>query len=756
MFILTESVQTGNNFHFKAKIFDIGFEPLPSHEAFDSDGFERREEEAIEAKKQEAKNEIAAKPSSIDDLLVPSGMLGLAALAIDSYYGNKKAIPITNRMLDYIFIPSASRFNVLNDNYRISIFHKPIELIPYAKGYSIAWFDAGYSAARDYKPLQEKGILPYSEIKPVNYMHIPRLYSALFADREALPYIAAKNYYDAFEPKIAEIKPVDGIKIADTYLPHAAYTSIGENYETRIKPINYSRAFAKSIEETAIQAPTANIPIQIKTHHAKTHLTDNFPRLLEEVVEESPEISHKAAYSGHRINVPYIFFNLPKPQNDNERKNHDTDISDAVLQAFEPDEQENQIVYRHVEQKPANDNTKMEEPSHSINHKQDTDDISDYKDPERRRNTDMDYKLPAKKEKTKYRAIIKNLKKKMDEARRTAKEYSSLVSKTQSDKTEYKTQNAKSETKQEEAYDVPTPQRQPELNKISFEKEIAEALEHSAYEHKLETGAKNLGFAVYDMETKRHFGHYANMLLPTPSINKVALAATIAYYVQHGKLDWGQELTIQKDLIIKNDGSYNIKEGRKVKLGEMVDLMLRRSVDTYFNHILFALGDGDVYAGIEKNNKFMDDLGFQSIKIGDIHTENSNYNSSVSHADNLIGLMYFLMKGNVLEQRNSSMIIGAMEKEEWSPFFKGPRKITSKLDGMGILGVIEGRYIVFSEVDDFNGRKLAEHAYNEHGNRITNRATPLGVSVINSIARNINSLYAILSKDMNHASQKAA
>ena len=321
MFILTESVQTGNNFHFKAKIFDIGFEPLPSHEAFDLDAFERREEEAIEAKKQEAKNEAAAKPLSIDDLLVPSGMFGLAALAINSYYGNKKAIP--NRILDYIFIPSASRFNVLNDNYRISIFHRPVELMPYAKGYSIAWFDAGYSVTQDYKPLQEKGILPYSEIKPVNYMHIPRL----FADREALPYTKiADDNYNIFEPKIPEIKIIDGIKITDIYLPHDAYSAIEENYETRIKPINYPIAFA--IEENTVQAPITNIPIQAKTYHAKIPATDNSPRLLEEVVEESPEISHKAALY-HGNNPSYIF--LSKHQNDNERKNHDKDISDAVI-----------------------------------------------------------------------------------------------------------------------------------------------------------------------------------------------------------------------------------------------------------------------------------------------------------------------------------------------------------------------------------------------------------------------------------------
>lgn len=747
MSILTESVQIENNFHFKAKIFDIGFEPLPfTDETFDFDIFERREGETVEIKKQEAKNEIAAKPLSIDDLLVPSGMAGLAALAADSYYGNKKTIPIKNRILDYIFVPIVSRLNASNDNYQITIFHKPIELIVPYSGYSIARLGSGYLVAQDYEIEDMGESFHYSEIKPVNYMQIPRLYNTLFSGREALPYTKlADDNYNIFESSLPEIKFIDGISIADNYLLHVAYTSMEETYETRIKPINYAENFTKAITENTIQVSITNIPIQAKTYHTKMPTTDYSPRLLEEVVEESAEICHKSAlYHG---NQSYIFFNLPKPQNDNERKNPDKDISDIVVQAFEysqNQQEEAKPKENHQNQNTEGKNNYSEKKPESAKGNAlaipKGNSASAYREPRRYRRNNHGWE-PRVITNLKYvpKSRIKN----------QLGNYGGNIKKSEQSKALIQNVPKQSEPDLKEyIFDVPAPQRLPELKKIPFEKDVFDALESFSYQHRLETCARDFSVVVYHTKTGRYYNSNGNLLMPTPSINKLALAATVAYYVQHEKLDWDQYVTIQKELIIQNDRLY-FKEGQKIKLWDMVDLMLRRSVDTIFDHVVSALGYGDIDVGLQRNNKFMEDLGFSSIKINDIHKEGSNYNSNVADGDTLMRLMHFIKEGGVLNPEYSERIIGSMEREEWSPFFRGrkvARKVTSKPDGMAILGSMD-EYIFFVGKDNFRGESLSEWAYDSQGNRYINQVTKRGVVEINSLDRHMKSFDKIFRRN---------
>ncbi|MBN4048989.1 hypothetical protein JYT91_00060 [archaeon AH-315-M20] len=107
-----------NAFRFRPN-FDIGFESLPldSDETYDADGFERKEEDtAVEIKSKDEKTEENFKPKCIDDLLIPSGLSGLSALAISFYYGNKKTIPKID-IFPYIFFPSSSKLIAANDNH---------------------------------------------------------------------------------------------------------------------------------------------------------------------------------------------------------------------------------------------------------------------------------------------------------------------------------------------------------------------------------------------------------------------------------------------------------------------------------------------------------------------------------------------------------------------------------------------------------------------------------------------------------------
>jgi len=771
--ILTAFNQTRFSvFGFRPKVFDKGdegFGTLPfssdgiSNRTCDGDGFERRELDAsveVKGESPEIQDDIA--DTSLESRLVPSGLVGLDALT--SINPNKKIISKQNNVLAYLFFPNTSSFNAANDNDLRELIDTAIELpstVPYSRGYKIEGILVDYAFQNDYEPIKhsDTGVHPGEPYR----LELELFYLRLIRPRKELAgYNPLSEVYKVDETisfDFQEIRHLEfpDIKPFDYSLPKPVtiYSNI---------PTMEPRFFVPASEIKADYMQNPSIPISgftqsdIRIDFIQRSLISRYTKSELEVYSPRPQTFAKydpkirplddvvetSFHDSPRISVPSfvaetfpleesINLHVHPNKSRNRNPNPESDISDIVVRAFEPrnEEQEQRIVYQETEPEPANDNSPRWAADDNYRERTENNNFSDDKNPRRNRN---DFQFNYRNIKTKYKSILRNLKKRLMEISQT----NNIKNKPNSDSPSL-----------DNNYEVPTPQKLPELEKNPFDRETIEALEYSSYEHKRTTGAKDLGLVVYDMETGRYFGHNGRMQLPTGSINKVGLAATVAYYVQHGKLDWEQEITIRNDLIIENDGTYDFKEGQKIKLGDAVDLMLKRSVDTYFNHILLALGNGDTDTGKERHDKFMRDLGLPSIKIGDIHTETSNYNSTVAYGEDLVGLMYHIKIGNILEQGNSNRIIGAMEKEEWSPFFKGPRKITSKIDGMGILGIIEDRYIIFSEVNDFYGKILAEHAYNKLGDRITNRATPHGKIVINSLDKTLKTLGIILGGDLN-------
>jgi len=775
----------------RPKIFDIGINFLPFYDngSASADGTFRRKEEGTEiaARKEEAA-ELRPKYNSIDDILVHPDKGSLDGLASAFYYNNpfsNSSIILLKEILDYIFIPLVSPLSASSDNYPMLSIYGQIEsasAMPYPKGYFIARFHVDYSVNQDYEQ-QERAKAPhFSPLESIEYAQIPMFYRAGLPSYQTKLVTYTKpandNDYRASNlnlpaSKLAGIANTRQIANKDNfYLPAkrlADYPAKEGAYKLQVQAIDHTE---NSIEDIIGQKDADIMEMS-------EDKPDYAPKLLEDIVDgiadKDIDTADDLDYSDFRFESLYSFFNLAKFKSYYSDNDTELDFSNMLLEKFEfddgnkisygaskiealvdnspddeIDDQQRRIIDSSIRYEPSNDNS-----AEALNrvrlHREENILVDDYKDPEQRRdNSKWKYK-------TKIIPEPMSLEIRLERDTQVADDYISVDSKVQISKSEIS--DTKTDPKQEKRYkasEVPAPKRQQELKRAPFERHIAENLEQIASDYKLETGAKNTGFVVYDMETNRYFGDNANMELPTPCINKVALAATIAYYVQHGKLDWDKEITIQKDLTIENDGFYKIKEGQKVKLRDMVDMMLSRSLDSYFNHVLYALGEGNVKEGIEKNNKFMHDLGLESIKIADVHMEGSNYNSNVAHGNDLVGLMYLLTRGDVIDGENSEMIINAMGKEEWSRFFKGPRKVTSKPDGMGIIGVIDGRYVVFIDADDFYGEKLAETAYKDNGERMTNRATPLGVKVINSLAKEVKSLYTVLCADASAEPQKAA
>jgi len=754
-----------NGIRFRPKIFDTGFEPLPlnSDEVPVGDGFERREADTdIEVKEENKKPKVVLFPSSIDGLLVPEGVSGLSDLV--STISNKKLIE--NNILVYLFFQDTSKLNVTNDNDpRYLVHNTPFDFSsskPYPRSYTIIFTPTNYFVEK-YETLEEirEGV-HYSGAESVDYLRIPRLYDVrLFWAREEVMHYTEpiiEISYDVSEFHIPKIKPID--KVEQT--PRIFYRADTEPYPRR------SDIYRLEIE--SIRIPKASIETlvqsEIKVDYAQKAVTTNYvpeTTLLEVAVEESSNsVTNNVIYFDFRADTSVASFNLPVHQHNNKRKNPESDISKVVIKAFDNSKQEQRQIYQETDLE--EDFFRMETANANDNviYTEQRDAKIDYRDPQRRNNFEWNYK----KVKTKYQSTLRNLEKRLKEITNKTKNYFSKnslnsvqdeanldlslpepikgVDDFESEPVINKIKNKyKSERIPEKTYEVPTPKKQPELKKIPFNQEKIEAFDYSSYQHKISTGAKDFSMVAYNIKTGEYYSHNGNMSMPLPSLNKIALAATVAYYAQHGKLDLDQYVTIQKDLILDNDRVYKAKEGQKVKLGDMVDAMLTRSVDTYFNHILFALGYGDVDLGIERSNKFMDDLGFSAIKINDVHTGTSNYNSSVADGDTLVRLMYFIDRGDVLKPKFAERINNAMENEQWSPFFKGRRKITATYDGMGLVGITDDGYIVFHAINDFHGEQISKKKFDDHGERRGNDSAGRGMNLITNFADYIRSSYSI-------------
>jgi len=750
-------------------------------------------EAIIELKEEAPENEISSIPNSIDDLLVPSGLSGLGALAISFYYDYKNKITGQSNPLAYIFVPDFSQLNVANDNHPREDIYPKIELVsltPYPRRYTIAFAPADYFA-EEYGTIKEiEEITYYSEIKPVDYIMIPRLYAVrLFASRdEILPYTqpANDNNFDVSEFRVPEIEvawtEIEQTRVSRVYLADTksiSYPRIEDLYRLRAEPISTPR---NSIE-TLVQ-PEIRIDYE---HEAVTE--DYVPAkiLLEDTVVN---IYKHAKVNTLNFPVEDNLDNLIKfPANDNNpkrNKNPKTDISTIVIQAFDSSEQEQEqnVVYQDTDTDPEKSNYPKEAANDNTNYRDDRENVSIDRDPERN-NINFELKYARSKNNPKKTPKPNKLRIAYKKAQNNLRYTFSVNDNTKPAYAENEVviedypegQNLQqygkakiNKNQHPNRQDSDPPEKDP-LEKICYkikEKKPFSADTHNALEDfayymmamgflddvREQVDAPKIGetmgspkdfvMIVHDLETGEYYGHNDNIVLPTTCLLKPAVALAVEHYAQEYGLDLDQEITLQENLILDRERSIfnDLLPGKKVKLRDAVKRMLSESSNTDYNHVLFALGNGDAKYGMKLTVDYMHQLGLKSIQINDVHTSGSNFDANISNGADVNTLMGYLQLG-ILGGEYKSLVLDSL-KQAIGNMYDGMGKIASKRDSIAVSGVIQGRYACTVIMNDFHGEHLSEAYLEEGSKKLFSDSTTLGLQANICIMRAHNKILSIL------------
>jgi len=782
---------------FKPKLFDTVFEfkPVFSDETSNGDGFKRREEEAIIELKEEApENEISVESELLEDRLAPEGNSdGLEALTISNTDDKKIAITRANP-LAYIFVPDFFQLNAANDNLpRVDAYPK-IELVsltPYPRRYTIVFAPADYFDEEYGKIGEQSERVHYSEIEPVDYMNVPRLYAVrLFASRdEILPYTqpANDNNFDVSEFRAPEIKYADVVTSAQLSIASEIYLAeIGPLPDSKREDLYRLRAESISTPKNSIETL---VQPEIKIDYEPEVVTEDYVPvkiLLEATVESSYKL---AKVNTRNFPVEDNLDNLIKlPTNDNEpKRNQHQDISNIVLQAFSKDKDEyssnQELVYQEADPDSETNFFPTEAANDNVNHREERNNISDYKDPERRWNI-FEWKFKIVKYYRNPKTIIdKKLRQVYNETRKIISKSVNKISdiynrltgylitnkkvkrnniyNTQNiDRVKSNTNSTKLNISEDDIYyglkgptKIPIPKKLHSIQTKDFSQDKIDAWEDMAYNIKLALGPKNMTIGFQNIETGEFYCHNGKLRIAGPSLDKIALGLVFAFYAQNNLIDFSQQVTIQDNLVLEREKNFTeFKTGNKIKYDRLLYQTLSESSDTAFNHLIYILGEGNVQLGLIRARKSLRYMGLESIEINDIHQHNSNYMSNVLDVEALLRLGIAIENNEILNPQYSKTFKDTLKNEKWAYIFNGIHKGTCTPYGMGQMGVHEdksvsnGKWAIALIFDDFNGDTMFNQVYEQENGKsiLKNKGSNLGFKVANALDMSIKGFMEIL------------
>jgi len=293
----------------------------------------------------------------------------------------------------------------------------------------------------------------------------------------------------------------------------------------------------------------------------------------------------------------------------------------------------------------------------------------------------------------------------------------------------------------------------------SFDAETVQGIE-SFLEHAKNLGYKNVAFFAYNEATGEKYGHRANKVISTPSINKLALAFAVMYYLQEGLLDASKPIAIKKRLVLEREiGNYKVfgDEKKSISYQELIKLVVEESVNSASNHLLELLGgEGGYEKGIERFNHAMKQFGFSTIEINSLYLRGHAYHKNHASMEHLAKFKHFMMNGNTLKEEYFQQLKNHLQNECWtSAYRKGKAlkeydavmKPTVTEKGMGFVGHAGGIY--FSVMLDDSDKKL----YSEPADKkdMHNKMEPAGIATVNAFPMLFATLGPLMAKNKHRA-----